>query len=129
VSIVNNTYTQLGEKRDLFEKPTGKAASRRVKFSRYHEQKYRTELLNRDKIREKVLHDINLPQYDRKEEVPTKSFENEEHSRLVRIKDSGAAEKQLRQNMTPFELELEQEVARSPLDEKTKRPRLKEFLE
>lgn len=100
-----------------------------MKFSKYQEEKYKTETLDRGKIREKVLHDINLPQYDRQEEVPTHSFGNQDRSRILQVKGSGSAAKQLRQNMTPYELRLEQEATKGPFDGKSKMPRLREFME
>ena len=77
--------------------------SKRIKYSKYQEEKYKTETLDRDKIREKVLHDINLPQYDRKDDEPYQMFKDRDHLKIWNNPESEAAAKLKKQNMTPFE--------------------------
>ena len=66
------------------------------------DEKFKTESLNRSQIREKVMFDINLPVYDREEQIPNKSLENDDLTRIRNVVETGSAEKQIRQNMTPF---------------------------
>ena len=74
------------------------------------DEKFKTESLNRSQIREKVMFDINLPVYDREEQIPNKSLENDDLTRIRNVVETGSAEKQIRQNMTPFQLKVEDEI-------------------